>query len=146
MESDPIEGLAQVAAARSALADRLVTPRWYLPAFGAALGASALGLGVGLPQGLPLCFAALVVAIALPFIQTHRSGVSYTGSVRGRQDRWIGALLVAVLLLDGAALLIGLSAVPALVALVPATLLLLATIALGRGYERELRAALGAGR
>jgi hypothetical protein len=70
------------------------------------------------------------------------SGVSYTGSVRGRHDLWLWALLVTAVVLHGAALLVGLSAAPARVAWVPAALLVPATIALGRGYERELRATL----
>lgn len=142
METDAAQGLAHVAAARAALADRLVTPWWYLPTFGAALATSALGLGVGLPEGLPLCFAGLAGALALPFIQVHTSGVSYTGSVRGRHDLWLWALLVTAVVLHGAALLVGLSAAPARVAWVPAALLVPATIALGRGYERELGATL----
>ncbi len=142
MANHPVDGLGQISAARSALADRLVTPRWYLPALGTALAMSALGLGVGLPLGLPLCLAGLAGSIALPFIQMRRSGVSYTGSLRGRQDWWLWALLVTVVVLDGAALLIGLSGSPARFAWMAAALLGLATVALGHGYERDLRATL----
>jgi hypothetical protein len=49
---------------------------------------------------------------------------------------------VTGVVLLGAAFLIGLSAAPAWVVSVPAALLVPATIALGRGYERELRTTL----
>ena len=156
MANHPIDGLGHVRAARAALADRLATPWWYLPAMGTALAMSALGLGVGLPSGLPLCLAGLAGSLALPFIQMRRSGLSYTGSVRGRQDWWLWALFVTVrfpgttivrlfvtvVVLDSTALLIGLSAAPARFAWVAAALLGLATVALGHGYERDLRAAI----
>ena len=142
MANHPIDGLGHVRAARAALADRLATPWWYLPAMGTALAMSALGLGVGLPSGLPLCLAGLAGSLALPFIQMRRSGLSYTESVRGRQDWWLWALFVTVVVLDSTALLIGLSAAPARFAGVAAALLGLATVALGHGYERDLRAAI----
>lgn len=138
MESNAHDHLDDVAAARAALAERLVTPRWYLPSMGAAIAVVALGLGIGVPRGVPFGIVGLVASIALPFLLVRRTGISYSGGVRGRHHRWLWALLVVIVVSLGAAAVIGFSGLSPWWVLVPAVLVVVAVVALGRGYERAL--------
>jgi hypothetical protein len=138
MEIDAKADFDRVAEARRAIADRLATPWWYLPAFGLMLALPALGLGVGRPQGLPLLFAGLTGSLTLTFWSQRRSGVSYTGSIRGRHDGWFWTLVAALVVLYVGALVMGFGAAPLSLSWIPAAIVLPLTVGLGRGYERAL--------
>lgn len=138
MENDAHADLGDIAAARAALADRLLTPPWFLPAMGAALAVAVLGVGIGIPAGMPFGIVGTLASIALPFVLVSRAGVSHSGSVRGAHNRWLWALLavVVVVVSFGAAVLIALSTAESWLALVPAVLVTVAAIVLGRSYEQ----------
>lgn len=144
MEIDADGDLKRVAEARAAIADRLVTPWWYVSAFGVLLALPPLGLGIGLPQGLSLVLVGLGGSLMLTFFNTNRCGVSYTGSVRGPHDRWLRTLLATLVVLNVAALVIGFWNAGPLLIWIPPALVLLLTIGLGQGYERTLSTTLRA--
>jgi hypothetical protein len=138
---DPAAALDLVAAARSGLADRLVTPWWYHPVLGLLVG--GLIAAQALPSTLLRSLALVLYGLGLVLlVNAYRrlTGLWVNGLRPGPAQRWsiglgvtIGVLLVVALGVRaaggwaGAPLVAGLLAVP-LVMLV------------GHKYDRVLRA------
>ncbi|GLH99449.1 hypothetical protein [Phytohabitans aurantiacus] len=97
MESNNVEPLVAIAEARSALADRLITPWWYHPALGLLLAGYVVGMGLG-NLAVKLAAAVLFTAGCLALGRAYRrlTGVWISGFDAGRAGRWgkaLGALV-----------------------------------------------------
>lgn len=89
----PTADLAAIAEARSAAADRLVTPWWYHPALGLLLGGYLVVLSFG---DTVIQLAGLVVflagALGLVRLYTQLTGVWISGYEAGAASRWAYAM------------------------------------------------------
>ncbi|MCH1868560.1 hypothetical protein [Nocardioides sp. CFH 31398] len=126
------------------LADRVVTPWWYHPVLGAVV--AAVALSPALPPSATVAVVALCVVVLalLPVAYRRRYGVRVSqpaGDRSRRMFRWVMAAIVLGIV--GGALLGVLAPVWALV---PAGLVLVAVVVLGRRYDEALRHDLAAGR
>jgi hypothetical protein len=102
MENEAAERLALVAEARSAAADRLVTPWWYHPILGFLVAAYlvAYTFSSTLWRGIVLVLFLASVAI-LARIYRAVTGVWIWGTDAGRASRWayaMGAIMVVAML------------------------------------------------
>jgi hypothetical protein len=139
-----------VAASRTAVADRLITPWWYHPALGVLLG--ALIAAQALPSVLVRVAALAGVAAGLSALMSaYRrltglwvSGLWVSGFHPGRARRWAVVLGVVVAWAFGGAALATqwgrLTWVPPAVGLLVVPVIVI----VGRRYDRELRADLRA--
>lgn len=142
MENMESSGLDAVTEARAALGARLATPWWYLPSFGAMLALPALALVLGMPWVALLAPLGLAGSLILALVVSRVSGVSYTGAVRGPHERRLGVLLASILVLYVVSLLMGSWSAPPVTLWMPAALVVVLTIVLGKSYEKALRASL----
>lgn len=87
--------LAEIARARTAAADRLITPWWYHPILGVLLGAHlvALSLGTTVAQ-LGSLLALIAGAGVLARVYSRMTGIWVTGFDAGRASRWAYAMVV----------------------------------------------------
>ncbi|RSM58373.1 hypothetical protein DMB66_29310 [Actinoplanes sp. ATCC 53533] len=93
MESKSAEDLAIIAAARAAVADRLITPMWYHPIFGLLLAGYVLGVSLGDTTArliTSLLFAGGCLALASAY--RRLTGVWISGFEAGPASRWAVAL------------------------------------------------------
>jgi hypothetical protein len=97
MENDPSHQLALVAQARSAAADRLVTPWWYHPILGLLVAAYVIVFSCGSTLWRAIG-AVLFVASAALLARTYRAvtGVWIWGHDAGRASRWAYAAGAAI--------------------------------------------------
>lgn len=125
------------------LADRVVTPWWYHPVLGAVVAVVALSSTLppsAMASVIALC---VVVLVLLPAAYRRRYGVWVSqpaGPESRRMFRWVMAAIVLGVV--GGALL---GMVEPVWALVPAVLVLVAVVVLGRRYDAALRRDLAAG-
>lgn len=121
------------------LATRVVTPWWYHPVLGALV--ATIVAAQTLPTALSVSLIALGV-IGMPIlvsVYSRRYGVVITAPVGPRSKGWLGLTLAAFGLAMVAGLLIKLSGLAPPWALIPAALVFVATIVLGRRYDQALR-------
>lgn len=85
--------LGLVGAARSDLADRLVTPWWYHPALGGALALLIASFATRTPPLIAAAIALYFVSlVALPRLYRRATGIWVTGLTARRARRWAVAL------------------------------------------------------
>jgi len=128
--------LDEVARARAALADRLVTPWWYHPLLGLLVAQHALVQGVDNRNWtLPSALVLLGGCVALVMACRRVTGLS-VATPAGARSRGVLALrmLVALVFIWAAALAGDLR-----VAAAAAAFLFVATVVLGRRYDDALR-------
>lgn len=138
--------LAAVTNARSALADRLVTPWWYHPVLGACVAVIVLLLGGVLGAvGTALLVFPIIGMGALASTYRRLTGVDLLGNPVGHGSRTLGLLVVLVagyvIAVAGSFILgrqQGISWIPWLLA----GLALVCTVLVGRAYDTALRAEL----
>ncbi|MFC4587651.1 hypothetical protein [Sphaerisporangium corydalis] len=108
MENHGAGDLSLIAEARAAIADRLVTPWWYHPAFGLLLAGCVLAAGLG---GTAVKIGSVVLLLtgsaALTRAYRRLTGLWVSGLEAGPAGRWIGALGAVTVLAVAAALGIG---------------------------------------
>jgi hypothetical protein len=93
---DPAEALALTQGARRRLTERELSPWWYAPLYGLAIGGMvAVTSGPRRYVGFTIVF--VVAAVALHRFWASRAGVSVTGFRKGR-TLWVTAGLLAALL------------------------------------------------
>lgn len=140
MESDAAQQLAAVAAARSAVAGRLVTPWWYHPILGLLISGYVVGMGFG-DTVLRMVTVVLFVAGAALLVRAYKrlTGVWISGLDAGRAGRWANALGALIGVIAVAAWLIG-SYTDVRWPIWPlAAVALVGTIVLGRRFDAALR-------
>lgn len=110
MESDATssahDSLAAVSEARSAAADRIITPWWYHPALGLISAAYLVAASLGSPVVLALAVGLLVGSLAVLTRAYRRlTGIWVWGTAAGRATRWayamgatMGAAMIASLI------------------------------------------------
>lgn len=135
------EALAAVAGARANAADRLVTPWWYHPVLGLLVAGFVLIYAFGnLPVviiGIVLYFAGLGILVGA---YKNKTGMWISGFRAGAATPWTFALLgVYVAAMIAAILLARLTSLD-WVAWVAAPVLVVATIVIGRLFDRAWRA------
>jgi putative Mn2+ efflux pump MntP len=146
MENDAAAQLAAIADARSAVADRLITPWWYHPALGLALAAYVIGLSYGNTLtriGVVLLFLGFCAILA--HVYRRMTGVWVSGLSAGRASRWATALGTLLAVIVGAGMLIGTFTDARRPVWALAALGFIATVVLGRRFDAALRAQLRAG-
>lgn len=141
---DPTAALADVASARRAVADRLVTPWWYHPALGAILAAIMLVAALDLNNlvRLPVALAGAVGIGMLVGAYQRMTGLWVDMRNLGPRSRswWLG--YAAVILVVTVASLVPTAsneALPAWLALLLAAVALVATVVLGRRIDSAMR-------
>lgn len=148
---DPREALADVAASRESVADRLVTPWWYHPILGALLSAIVLVHAFDLPT---------FVQIAVPLVSAVGMGVlvgayqRVTGlwvdarNLGSTSRRWWLAYAGVVIVVVAVPVATGLTEyrLPFWAALACTAIALGATIVLGRRIDSAMREEIRAGR
>ncbi|MFC5822511.1 hypothetical protein [Nonomuraea insulae] len=99
MESNAVEGLAVIAEARAALADRLITPWWYHPIYGLLMAGCILAFGLG-GAAVKIGGVALLAAGCVVLTRAYRRliGVWVSGLEAGPAGRWLGAMGAVVVL------------------------------------------------
>jgi len=136
------DALGDVAAARRAVADRLITPWWFHPLLGVALAGNQLAY-LAFPPPWPMLGQALMLlgAVGVPAWNRRRTGVqpAYQG---GWSRLWlVGLIACGVLTFVASTALHQLSGL-----WWPSVLIAIGTvvgvIAFGRGYDAALRAEL----
>ncbi|GAA5043863.1 hypothetical protein HNP84_004506 [Thermocatellispora tengchongensis] len=146
MESDSAEGLALIAEARAAVADRLITPWWYHPLYGLLIAGCVLAFGLG-STVLKIGGVVLLVvgSAALTRLYRRLTGLWVSGLHAGPAGRWIGAW--GAVTLSAAVAALGVGALTGLRWPVwcLAVVGFAASVVLGRGFDSALRAQLRAG-
>ncbi|RBQ20739.1 hypothetical protein DP939_06575 [Spongiactinospora rosea] len=93
MESNVADGLAVIAEARAALADRLIIPWWYHTGLGLLLAGCVVAIGLG---GTPVRIGAIVLLVAGCAVLTDAyrrlTGFWVSGGHAGPAGRWVGAM------------------------------------------------------
>jgi hypothetical protein len=135
-----IDPLQDVAAARAAAADRLVSPWWYHLTLGVMLAAYVVGLTLGGPLLDLLVLAALLGGVMV-LMQAYRrvTGMWVTGLVEGPARRWSYAMGGAVFVVAVAATIVPRLTDTVWPMYVLAALLVPVTVVLGRRFDETLR-------
>lgn len=147
MENDNLSQERIIAEARSAAADKLITPWWYHP----SLGLLAAGYVVGLSLlDLKLWFLVLLPFLAGIFVlmlaYRKHTGVWAEQNTSGTSKYWMYASGVVVALAAIAGVLTNRYTDAIWLVAVIAVVVLVSTVVLGRTYDRVLRADLRSGR
>jgi hypothetical protein len=145
MENDPSTMLSLAAQARSAAADRLITPWWYHPVLGLLVAAYLVACTFTSPVWRAFTVIAFLGAIAL-LARTYRAitGVWVWGTNAGRASRWTHAMGAVIVIAMLASLLIASTTTLIWPTLCIAALTWVAVIILGRRFDTALRAQLRA--
>lgn len=158
MESDsdprpdygPRDALADVAASRAFVADRLITPWWYHPALGAILAAIVLVAALDLNTIVRLVVSlACAVGIGL-LVAAYQRATGLWVDIRNLGPvsvRWWLAYVVLVAVVVGTALVPSFTGIilPAWVAVLLTVVVFLGTVVLGRKMDVALRAEIRSG-
>ena len=145
MENESSEHLSIVADARSAVADRLITPWWYHPILGALCASYLVALSLG-SSGVRLVGIMVFGLGCGLLVRAYRdlTGVWVSGTDAGPAARWslalVGVLVVALLTSWSTAYWADL----AWPTWVLAVVVFVATVVLGRRFDSALRAHLRA--
>lgn len=142
---DARDALADVAAARESLADRLITPWWYHPALGAIVAAIVLVGALDLPNlvRLPVALGGAVGIGALAGAYQRMTGLWVDMRNLGPTSRkwWVTyAVVVAVVVAASLIPTATRGALPLWLALTLTAIALVATVALGRRIDGAMRA------
>lgn len=141
---DPLAALADVEAARSSVAARLITPWWYHPILGAIIAAIVLVGALDLPNlvRLPVALAGAVGIGLLVGAYQRVTGLWVDLRNLGPTSRrWWLAYAAIVTVVVGASLIptaVG-RALPPWVAVLLSAVALVATVVLGRGMDSAMR-------
>lgn len=146
MERNSAEDLSLIAAARAALADRLITPWWYHPLFGLLIAGYVLACGLG-GAAVKIGGVVLLVGGSAALVRVYRrsTGVWVSGLEAGPAGQWVGALGGLTVLAGVAALGIGVLTDLRWPVWCLALAGFAATIVLSRRFDTALRAQLRAG-
>lgn len=147
---DVRDALADVAASRAAVADRLLTPWWYHPALGAILtalvlvGALDMNNAVRIPVALVCAMAIGLLAGAYQRMTGLWVDFRHLGPV---SRRWWIAYVVLTAAVVGTSLLPTFTALtlPTWTAILLAAAILLGTIVIGRRMDAAMRAEIRSG-
>lgn len=140
----PDDALADVAASRASVADRLVTPWWYHPILGALLAAIVLASALDAATWIALTVT-LSCAVGMGLLAgVYQRVTGLWVDLRNtgpRSRRWWLAYAAAVLITIGLAIAPSFTdiAYPVRVAVLIAAVVLAATIILGRRIDSALR-------
>lgn len=141
---DPRDALADVAASRTSVADRLITPWWYHPALGVILAAIVL-VTAGDTHSVTRLTVVLASAVAIgalvnAYQRTTGMWVNL-GNLGPTSLRWWIAYLALVVVIVGVAFLPSISDVtlPDWLPILLAATILVGTIVLGRGLDEAMR-------
>ncbi|GIH09308.1 hypothetical protein Rhe02_73750 [Rhizocola hellebori] len=138
--------LSLVADARSAVADRLVTPWWYHPILGLLVAAYLVAYTFASTLWRALTVLAFLAAVAL-LARTYRAitGLWLWGTNAGRASRWAYAMGAVILIAMLASLLIATTTTLTWPTWGLAALTWATVIVLGRRFDAAVRAQLRAG-
>lgn len=147
---DPRDALADVAASRDSVADRLTTPWWYHPALGAILAAIVLVAALDLNTIVRLVVSlACAVGIGL-LVAAYQRATGLWVDIRNLGPvsvRWWLAYVVLIVVVVGTALVPSFTDVSlsARVAVLLTVVVFLGTVVLGRKMDVALRAEIRSG-
>jgi len=149
-EYDPRDALADVAATRSSVADRLLTPWWYHPALGVILAALVLVGALDLPNPvrIPVAVACAAAIGLLVFAYQRVTGLWVDLRNLGPISlRWWFAYLVMVIVIVGISLVPSFTdhGLPGWTTALLIVSILLGTIVLGRRMDAAMRTEIRSG-
>lgn len=137
--TEATDALGQLSADRSRLADRVVTPWWYHPTLGIIVSVFVLAQVLSPPLSISLVALGIIAIPVLTTAYFRRYGISLTQPTGRRSGRLpltsVGVLAVAM----AGALIIRLAGISLWWALPVAIGAFVATVALGRRYDKVLR-------
>lgn len=141
---DPRDALADVAASRTSVADRLITPWWYHPALGAILAAIILVSALDMNDIVRLVVSLACVAGIGALVGAYQRTTGLWVDVRNLGPtslRWWLAYLVVIAVLLGTALAPTFSDVrlPTWAAIALTVVTFLVTVVLGRRIDEAMR-------
>ncbi|HMT49421.1 hypothetical protein [Dietzia sp. UBA5065] len=141
---DPRDALADVAASRESVADRLITPWWYHPILGAIMAAIVAANALALPNGAVIVVTLLGATGLGALVGAYRRATGLWVDLRSAgpaSRRWWILYAVVLGATMGAALLATVADVsyPAWFAVTLAAVTLVATVVLGRRVDAALR-------
>ena len=147
---DPRDALADVAASRDSVADRLTTPWWYHPALGAILAAIVLVAALDLNTIVRLVVS-LACAVGLGLLVTaYQRATGLWVDIRNLGPvsvRWWLAYVVLIVVVVGTALVPSFTDVSlsVRVAVMLTVVVFLGTVVLGRKMDEAMRAEIRSG-
>lgn len=158
MESDtgprpaynPRDALADVAATRSSVADRLITPWWYHPALGTILAALVLVGALDLHNAVRIPVAVACAAAIGLLVSAYQRVTGLWVDIRNLGPvslRWWFAYLVMVVAVVGISLVPSFTdrGLPGWTTALLVVVILVGTIVLGRGMDAAMRAEIRSG-
>lgn len=138
----PDDALADIAAARAAAADRLVTPWWYHPILGLIVGHVVVAYGVGGSWWRLISLVVVLIGVAALMTAYRRvTGVWISGFRSGPATRWayaMGGAIVAGLI--ASRLVGGLTDAHAVWIWLMGLAVAIFVVIIGHVYDRALRA------
>ena len=147
---DPRDALADVAASRTSVADRLITPWWYHPALGGILAALVLVGALDAHNAIRITVALLAAISIGALVGLYQRTTGLWVDLRNlgpTSMRWWVVYLALVVVIVGISLLPSIADItlPAWGALLLAAVILFGTIVLGRRMDDAMRADIRAG-
>lgn len=147
---DPRDALADVAASRSSVADRLITPWWYHPALGMILAALVLVGALDLHNAVRIPVAVACAAAIGLLVSAYQRVTGLWVDIRNLGPvslRWWFAYLVMVVVVVGISLVPSFTdrGLPGWTTALLVVVILVGTIVLGRGMDAAMRAEIRSG-
>lgn len=142
---DPRDALADVAASRTSVADRLITPWWYHPALGAILAALVLLGALDAHNAIRLTVALLAAISIGALVGLYQRTTGMWVNLRNlgpASTRWWAAYLVLVVLIVGVSTMPSITDItlPTWGAELLAAMIFIGTVVLGRRMDEAMRA------
>ena len=147
---NPRDALADVAAARSSVADRLITPWWYHPALGVILAALVLVGALDLHNAVRVHVAVACAASIGLLVSAYQRVTGLWVDIRNLgpvSSRWWFAYLAMVVVVVGISLVPSFTdrGLPGWTTALLVVVILVGTIVLGRGMDAAMRAEIRSG-
>lgn len=147
---DPRDALADVAASRTSVADRLITPWWYHPALGVILAALVLVGALDAHNAIRLAVALLAAISIGALVGLYQRTTGMWVNLRNlgpASMRWWAAYLALVVVIVGISILPSITDItlPTWGAVLLAATILIGTIILGRRMDEAMRADIRSG-
>lgn len=147
---DPRDALADVAASRASVADRLITPWWYHPALGAILAALVLVGALDAHNAIRITVALLAAISIGALVGLYQRTTGMWVNLRNlgpASTRWWAAYLVLVVVIVGISTLPSITEItlPTWGVVLLAATILIGTIVLGRKMDEAMRADIRSG-
>lgn len=137
--SEATKILNRLSADRSRLADRVATPWWYHTALGVIVAIFVLAQVLSPPRSISLVVLGIIAIPMLTTAYSRRYGMSLTRPAGKRSGRMLVASVGVLALAMAGALVIRLTQVSPWLVLPVAVGAFVATVVLGRRYDRALR-------